>query len=601
MKSMRFTIHILLLLSTVLSIACTSSNTENESNSPESNPTSTEASSNLSQSPQTVQSVISLADNAITQPVTTQTAGIANAAANSNTLAETSELTAEDQTPPQGELLAEADKETQNQEETQETQETDAEEETQETQEADAEEEAQDEADADAEEEAQDEADTDAEEEAQDEADADAEEEAQDEEDTDAEEEAQDEADADAEEEAQDEEDTDAEEEARDEEDTDTDADEEAQDEEDADADEEAQDEEDTDADEEAQDEEAQDEEAQDEEAQDEEDADADEEAQVKDEEEADEDAENEEDSEDSAVALISERSANQVTKIAFVGDQGVGENAISVLELIKSEGMDLLLIQGDLGYDDGAAILWERNIRDIFGTDFPVLSVIGNHERREYSLYKDFIERRIDRAEAQGLSCQGEPGVKANCNFNNIQVVQVAVGITEIPEVDAEDNYEDFIRESFEDTPYTWRICSWHKNQTQMQIYTKKDETGWGVYDACLDAGALITMGHSHTYSRTYLLNDFENQSIEHFGDDMALEPGKSFAFVNGLGGRDIKPQSRSPEDWFAAVYTASQNATHGALFCELAENEGECYFKDISGAVPDQFRISSSPLSGR
>ncbi len=285
-----------------------------------------------------------------------------------------------------------------------------------------------------------------------------------------------------------------------------------------------------------------------------------------------------------------------QKTKVAFIGDQGVGRSARSVLELIKSEGADLLLIQGDLGYDEFAAVEWESNLRNILGKDFPVLTVIGNHENFEYRLYKEFIEQRVDRVDE--LSCQGDLGVKATCTFGDIQITQVAVGITEVPEIDFEDDYEQFLRDSFEDSSYTWRICSWHKNQTQMQIYTKEDDTGWGVYDACLDAGAFIAMGHAHTYSRTHLLNDFENPSVEHFGDELTLEPGKSFAFVNGLGGHDIKPQGRDPEEWFASVYTADQNATHGVLFCELKGTEGECYFKDISGAVPDRFSIRSKPL---
>lgn len=280
-------------------------------------------------------------------------------------------------------------------------------------------------------------------------------------------------------------------------------------------------------------------------------------------------------------------------TVVAFVGDQGVNSSSQAVLQLIKDEGTDLLLIQGDLGYGDENAIAWESNLRNILGRNFPVLTVVGNHDDAEWPLYESFIKQRINRAE--GLSCDGEAAIRARCTFRNIQVAQVAIGIDEVPGIEPEDNYDGFIAETFADSLFPWRICSWHKNQALMQLSVKEDETGWEVYNACLDAGAMITMGHAHVYTRTYILNDYETQSVEHFGNEMILEPGKSFSFVNGLGGRDVKPQTREPDAWFASVYTATQNATHGVLFCVLGDRIGECYFKDVNGAIPDRFTLRS------
>jgi len=105
-----------------------------------------------------------------------------------------------------------------------------------------------------------------------------------------------------------------------------------------------------------------------------------------------------------------------------------------------------------------------------------------------------------------------------------------------------------------------------------------------------------MVAMGHAHTYSRTHLLNDYESLSVEHFENDMLLEPGKSFAVVSGLGGFNVKTQARDPEEWFASVYTANQNASPGALFCNLYETKGDCYFKAIDGAIPDSFTIRTN-----
>jgi hypothetical protein len=75
--------------------------------------------------------------------------------------------------------------------------------------------------------------------------------------------------------------------------------------------------------------------------------------------------------------------------KIAFVGDQGAVSNARAVLTLVANEGTDLLMIQGDLGYRQNAASVWNDNLTNALGSDFSVLAVVGNHENFEWSLYK--------------------------------------------------------------------------------------------------------------------------------------------------------------------------------------------------------------------
>lgn len=297
------------------------------------------------------------------------------------------------------------------------------------------------------------------------------------------------------------------------------------------------------------------------------------------------------------ALLFIGNAAVAAPVKIAFTGDQGVGEHAQAVLSLVASEGTDLLMIQGDLGYKDGSAAAWEANLSNALGKNFPVLTLVGNHENFEWPLYQQLIAQRIARAD--GLNCSGEVGVKALCRYGNIEIVQVSPGITEIEGVKPDDNYAQFITSSFADSNAPWRICSWHKNQSKMQTGEKSDATGWDVYDACLDVGAMIALAHEHAYSRTHLLSDYRNQTVVHKNNDLTLEPGHSFAFVSGLGGREVRPQMQGG-DWWASIYTATQDATHGALFCTFEDTSADCYFKAIDGAVPDQFSLKSSVLSG-
>lgn len=278
--------------------------------------------------------------------------------------------------------------------------------------------------------------------------------------------------------------------------------------------------------------------------------------------------------------------------KVAFIGDQGIDDNAMAVLSLIASEEVDLLVIQGDLGYDDSAATQWRDNLVTALGEGFPVLAVVGNHETAEWPVYQSMLTDML--ATADELSCRGEVGVKAVCQFRHIDIVQVAPGINEVDGVLPDDDYPGFIQASLPVTPANdrWKICTWHKNQSSLQTGSKPDATGWEVYDACLAAGAFVVVGHEHAYSRTHLLSDFEQQTIVHTDNTLALKPGQSFMAVSGLGGRSIRDQEQDG-DWWASVYTATQGATHGALICEFDDRTAACKFNAIDGAQPDRFAL--------
>lgn len=278
--------------------------------------------------------------------------------------------------------------------------------------------------------------------------------------------------------------------------------------------------------------------------------------------------------------------------KVAFIGDQGVSQDARDVLQLIEDEGADLVLIQGDLGYDDGAAAIWKANMDDILGPDKPVLLVVGNHEDHEWPRYRKWLRDRI--ANTPDFRCEGDAGVKYYCNFRGLGIVFVSPGIVEVPGVKSEDNYAQYITDQFTEFPTIWRICSWHKNQQNMQVGGKGDATGWEVYQACLAQGGFVATGHEHSYSRTHLMGDFQNLHTLHYNDHLEVGAGRSFAFVSGLGGVPIREQQLSG-DWWASVYTSTQNANYGALFCTFKDRTADCYFKDVAGLIPDQFTLES------
>jgi hypothetical protein len=273
--------------------------------------------------------------------------------------------------------------------------------------------------------------------------------------------------------------------------------------------------------------------------------------------------------------------------KVAFIADQGTGDASRAVLQLIKSEGADMVLHQGDLDYHSDPEG-WDRMITDILGPDFPYFVSVGNHDLHAWPGYQRKLLSRLSRVE--GAACYGELGVRSACTYRGLFFILSGVGTLG-------SGHDAFIRDQLSRSNFTWRICSWHKNQRLMQVGGKGDEVGWEPYEECRRGGAIIATGHEHSYSRTHLISSFENQAIASTSDTLGIARGRTVAFVSGLGGRSIRGQDKelAGMDWWAAVYTRDQGADYGALFCTFNGDRAGCYFKDISGRVPDEFELIS------
>lgn len=283
---------------------------------------------------------------------------------------------------------------------------------------------------------------------------------------------------------------------------------------------------------------------------------------------------------------------------IAFIGDQGwepAGQRngPRAVLQLIKDEGADAVMHQGDFDYlDDPAA--WEAQIDDVLGPDFPYFVSVGNHDVARWTGaggYQDLMERRLERL---GISWDGKLGVMAAIDFRGIYMVFGAPGVLGAdPAV-----YADFFNDRLAADASAWSICSWHKNQRLMQVGGKTDQTGWEVYERCRERGAIIATGHEHSYSRTHLLADVQSQTITFKADTLELTNGTSFVFVSGLGGESIREQ-KLVGDWWASIWTSTQGANYGALFGAFGidgqSDLAHFYFKDIDGRIADEFWVRS------
>jgi hypothetical protein len=115
--------------------------------------------------------------------------------------------------------------------------------------------------------------------------------------------------------------------------------------------------------------------------------------------------------------------------KVAFIGDQGLGSDAEAVLTLIRSEGADAVIHQGDFDYRDDPAA-WEAMIDGILGPDFPYFASVGNHDTSVFYGAGGYQEVLSDRMARLGIPFTGDLGVQSFHHFQGILVVLTAPGV---------------------------------------------------------------------------------------------------------------------------------------------------------------------------
>ena len=282
--------------------------------------------------------------------------------------------------------------------------------------------------------------------------------------------------------------------------------------------------------------------------------------------------------------------------KVAFIGDQGVYPPYSSgVLEMLKSENVDIILHAGDIGY--GAPVAnWTEQLHAVFpGGSVAYIPVLGNHDVDTTSTPrwhgKEGYHVIYDQVSKLGV-CEGETGVNFVCALKGMTIVAVSPGLRGC-------GHAQYVREMFEKYPSQWRVCLFHKNQNLMQIGHKADEVGWELYDACREAGAIVATGHEHSYSRSKTIDDFsniQNGDYQNNGSTVHVGDGKTFGFVSGVAGRGIRnsnPALVANQWWGSALSdTTSPRLSFGGIICTINDDKAECDFKQIStdhSATPD------------
>jgi len=295
---------------------------------------------------------------------------------------------------------------------------------------------------------------------------------------------------------------------------------------------------------------------------------------------------------------------------VAFIADQGNTAESIAVLNLIKHEGAQMVLHQGDFDYYDNPDA-WDRTISNVLGDNFPYFASIGHHDMKAWNGYQEKLYDRLKKN--PDAKCIGDLGIKSSCTYKGLFFLLMAPG-----DYTNDSDYDSFIKKQLNDNDFYWNVCSWHNDMYVMQTETEPNETGFEVYESCKNGGAIIANAHWHFYARSNTLINIENQIADPEwpeSNKLRVEKGATFIFISGLGGNSVAPMteidSLDPSirilegsthkvyDEWPINYAADQDATYGALFCTFNPggqlNKAYCYFKNINGVIIDAFTITS------
>lgn len=279
--------------------------------------------------------------------------------------------------------------------------------------------------------------------------------------------------------------------------------------------------------------------------------------------------------------------------KVAFLGSQDLKSNSVKAMELLKAEGINLVVQLGDFDSADNPT-KWRSLFTETLGEQVSVLPIMGEKDIKKWSAYKPVVESFVLNTKDQfgDMECSGDIGRNYSCKNNMFHFVMVTPDST----ATTTSTQVEYINSEFASSDSLWRICTVHNNQLE-------------IYEACREAGAMIFTGHDNIYSRSYLLSSTRDVKVATTSDVLVMKPGVTFITVSGLGGRAVGTKTKS-DTWLASTYSSKQSANAGALICTFgigikdlyAEiqkfdlGKAGCYFRDIKGFVPDAYYLESA-----
>lgn len=281
--------------------------------------------------------------------------------------------------------------------------------------------------------------------------------------------------------------------------------------------------------------------------------------------------------------------------KVAFIGDTATGASFQSVLQLVKSEGANMVMIQGDLGYSGAVAANWFPVIDNAINASWPGSTATvtipyfvarGNHDT-DWASYGPGLR---DRMAKWGVTSENNDPTAGNYAVVHRGLKMVMVQDTET----SSPSRAEYVSQRLTGDAHLWKICSWHKDQRATNVGPKSDEMGWQIYENCRTNAAIVAQGHSHTYSRSKTITNDTNQTVDGTCSDpfnLCVSPGRHIFLDSSLGGVETRTLDAtwSTKPYWGSVYGASFGALFVTFNVDGDPNKARGYFKNVGGTIID------------
>ena len=141
-------------------------------------------------------------------------------------------------------------------------------------------------------------------------------------------------------------------------------------------------------------------------------------------------------------------------------------------------------------------------------GQNFPYFAVIGNHDLDKWPEYQQLLKQRMARI---GLSWQGELGEQATITYNGLLMVMIGIGTKGDADV-----HNQYLAQQLQQNNAIWRIAAWHKTNKPCKQVARLTKQAGKFMKQHVYREQSLQQATNTLYSRSYLLNNMQQQTIE-------------------------------------------------------------------------------------
>ena len=313
-------------------------------------------------------------------------------------------------------------------------------------------------------------------------------------------------------------------------------------------------------------------------------------------------------------VAVVSLLHCAAGVKLAFIGDSNDDSSAERVYQVLRAQGADHVIQNGDFDYNDRPwkwSEFLDRNWFDHGKSD--VIMTAGNHDTKKWGgssgyqalLYATMTSNMRSKCTGRpGRSMQNEYGLWMSCKLEEVHMVLFGWNEMEDP-----DRVAGFVDDAFAASTQKYRVCVWHRPEGKLNNGHRHTSNygQWAAYEACRRHGAFVVSGHSHCYGRTKVMSSYTSLSVgSSEKNQVSLGCGESFSVVSGMAGKGPDDNGKySQANYWAKGYTTADGDDHGALVCDFPtdrQRSATCGFyttASSSGRLHDSFTLESTCAS--